>query len=704
MSQNDWKDWLSEEKSEYLVKIRNAVKTIHDQNQNKRPLAFYTPHGPKHFQMVEDNIHKLIEDDKAKKHLEEEERFYLLASAWLHDLGMYRSVVIDVYGGDLEDNEIREKHHITSAKFILNHFDKCGVKEIDKDFFATLCEYHRRRENIEKCPTVKSVGVDNKSLKLKLLAAYLRLADSLDIGTYRTPTPAYAICLAYNIPQESKMHWIKNRIISGIFIDPESHKISVEFIEPKIEDNLGYTSKKIMNEKLDYVIELVVQDLYEELNSVKQILISNGVSYFLEIVQKKNLEYISEQTANDLIEMVANYDILVHPSASKLLEMVLLTISNICGYHMVKYEKPQKFSLNRNGSKSRIFKELNDFLSKIESELVSSRPCHYGLSNLITLCNEYVKVLEKDKDIDKFLNSIAQVYSSHHEFRHNIRVNASSLFEKKLLQMDDEKEKFIIVLYGYSELSIKAICGFRDSILLQKYPSSEPKEFYNHNYEFKISNKFMIFVCEGQPKTVTATQDKMIYHDGVRYAEALKNRNFDNVIMIPDAVIGNIFKNFEVDLVLVGANGFDSEYFVHSSGHASVINLGLYHKFANKCINPLIVLTTTKEKFLAKTSKKQKNKAAKKTVDDSSDNKIIFYEDSKVDGREKLWFLRDAQVIKQLSENNIYLFNPREDRIPIKDLDYIITDNGCYTIKGGLKNPKNVQQKIETFINAQQVH
>lgn len=701
MSNNEWNNWLSKEKSDYLVQIQNAVKALHNQNNNRKPLAFYTPHGPKHFQMVEDNIHKLIPDEKAKDLFDVDERFYLLASAWLHDLGMYRSVVMDVYGKDLDDNEIRKRHHITSAKFILNHFDKCGVKEIDKDFFATLCEYHRRSANIEKCPTLKSVGVNNKSLRIKLLAAYLRLADSLDIGTYRTPTPAYAICLAYNIPQESKMHWIKNRIISGIFIEPDSHRITVEFIEPKLEDNLGQNSKAFMNEKLDYVIELVMQDLYEELNSVKQILISNGISYFLEIEAKKNLEYISEQTANDLVEMIANYDILVHPSASKLLEMILLTLSNICGYHLFKGEEPQKFTSSRNGNLSRVIKEIQDFISIINSELVASRPCHYGLSNLIQKCNDHIKVLLKNNDIEAFIRNIAMIYSTHHNFRHNIRLNSSNFFKKVFLDDFDKKDNFTIVLYGYSELAIKTICGFRDAILLKKYPGSKPKDFYDHTFEEDISNKFTIFVCEGQPKTITATQDKLIYHDGIRYAEALRLRNFANVILIPDATIGNILKNNEVDLILVGANGFNRESFVHSSGHASIINLGLYHKHVNKCGNPLVVLATTNEKLSVDLTQKKENNTSK-SIDEDSEDTLTFYKNEKVEGREKIWFARDSQVIKRLCDTNIALFNPREDEIPIKDLDYIVSDNGYYSIKGGAKNPRNIEGKIDSFIEAQQ--
>ena len=511
---NDWENWLTPEMGEYLLKIKEAVTALDKQDSAKEPLAYYTPHGPKHFKMVEDNLHKLIPDKDAVNCFEEEERFYLLASAWLHDIGMYRSVAKEVWGKKLDDNEIREYHHITSAKFIVNNYERCNLKEQDKEFLATLCLYHRRQENIDKCPTEKSVGVGNKRFKIRLIAAYLRLADSLDIGTYRTSTPAYAICLAYNIPQESKMHWIKNRIISGIFIDASSHTISVEFMEPKLNQQSGSYAKEIINKKLGYVIDSVMQDLNEELNSVKQILISNKATYFLYIESTRNIEFVPEQTTSDLIEMVSNYDILVHPSASKLLEMILQTIANISGYHLQKSVGPIKITSEEQPNLNKIKKDLSEFFDIISRELIKSRPCHYGLMKLVNECTNFYKEYLEKGNLTGFVNNFAKLFLDHHRYRHEIRTNASELFKNNgndKTHPKERKNQTIIILYGYSELTIKAICGFRDSILQELYPDTKRKDFYNQNIESDISNRFIFFICEGQPKTITAPQDKLVY-------------------------------------------------------------------------------------------------------------------------------------------------------------------------------------------------
>ena len=704
-SKNDWENWLSPEKGKYLMRIQKAVIALHEQDTVKGPLAFYTPHGPKHFKMVEDTLHKLIPDKEADDCFEEEERFYLLASAWLHDIGMYRSVASEVWGEELEDNEIRENHHTTSARFIVDNYTKCGLDEEDKEFLATLCVYHRRKENIEQCPREKSVGVGNKRFKLKLLAAYLRLSDSLDIGTYRTPTPAYAICLAYNMPHESKMHWIKNRIISGIFIDASNHEITVEFMEPKIDQQRNSYASDVINHKLNHVIDSVMQDLHEELNSVKQILISNGITYFLNIESTRNLEYVPEQIMSDLIEMVANYDILVHPSASRLLEMILQTIANITGHHLHKDAPPTRIAPTKQPKLSKIKEELDEFIDKISKELIKSRPCHYGLIKLIDQCTCFKDKVVSQKDIDVFVSSIAALFSKHHKYRRAIKSNASTFFDKHFLKditRESDTPQISIILYGYSELTLKAICGFRSSLLKRQFPDNTPKDFFDTEIEFNESRKFRFFICEGQPKTITAPQDKLVYHDGVRYSSALEERNFTNIVMIPDAAVGTLLNSHNIDLIVIGANGFDFSTFVHSAGHASIINLALYKKLTTNCKKPYIVLTTTKEKFKSSDWKNKETKSNLTQIADISDSCVHFFKETQLSGREKIWFTRDQQSINQFCGKHCSIFNPREDVIPIKDLDFIISDKDWFPIKGGVKNPRNISDKINTFITAQQ--
>ncbi len=171
--------------------------------------------------------------------------------------------------------------------------------------------------------------------------------------------------------------------------------------------------------------------------------------------------------------------------------------------------------------------------------------------------------------------------------------------------------------------------------------------------------------------------------------------------MIPDATVGTILNNYDVDFIVVGANGFDESSFVHSAGHASIINLALYKKFVNKCNKPNIVLSTTREKYRSsKTEMKIERNAVSRNIE-STESCVNFYR-NQLAGREKIWFTRDPQAINQFCGENISIFNPREDIIPIKDLDFIISDKGWFPIKGGEMETINIPSKIRTFTDAQQ--
>ncbi len=83
-----WENWLGDKDSKLsmdLMTIRNAVEKKYA-NHHDIALPFYTPHGKEHSEEVENLIHRLIPKERYLK-LKEMERFYLLSSAWLHDVG-----------------------------------------------------------------------------------------------------------------------------------------------------------------------------------------------------------------------------------------------------------------------------------------------------------------------------------------------------------------------------------------------------------------------------------------------------------------------------------------------------------------------------------------------------------------------------------------------------------------------------------------
>src|SRR5690606_23517020 len=96
--------------------------------------------------------------------------------------------------------------------------------------------------------------------------------DALDVGHSRVPEEAYAICLAYDIPTETKLHWIKNKLVSSTRIRPDTHDITLEFRIPSPEDLGAGESRDWVVRRVESVKGLVCDDLREELLSVQRIL------------------------------------------------------------------------------------------------------------------------------------------------------------------------------------------------------------------------------------------------------------------------------------------------------------------------------------------------------------------------------------------------------------------------------------------------
>ena len=699
-----WENWLDEDYGNYLSEVREAVKRLYCENELKwGPLPFYTPHGAEHNIAVEDLLHRLL-PEKYYQDLNMRERFYLLASAWLHDLGMLKMVAKEVWPREyLEDAEIRKRHHRTTEKFIIEYYARCGLREVDKEFLSKLCLYHRKQEDIASCPEEFTVG--HITCHLRMLSAYLRLADSLHIDASRTPSDAYAICLAYDISSEAKLHWIKSKLVNGIDINPIDRSIKIEFKIPsdsQLKQNVDPTWAR---QKIGYIIKLVIDDLRDELNSIINVLIRKGPTHYLDILSSETEVLLNDQMLNDLVSLILNYDILSAPSASKLLEIILTTIANIAGFQIKKNAPPFRFPAGgANDQEAAVERKqrVDDFLKSLKEEILRRRSCHLGLKILIDRCKE--ASLHLPHDMDTFVSHIDGLYQGHHSARHKIRKEAFSFFNTlypdKILRDYFSARSFNILLFGYSELVIKAICGFRD-YLISMVTSSDYDYSFHINFphiERDISKKIRIFICEGQPKTQTAARDRLLYHDGAQYALALAKRNFRNIILIPDIVTGNILdKNF-INFAMVGANGFTETFFKHSAGHSSVINLIREYRGrgqGSEC--PKIVLVVSTDKWAS-----DGGCATLEQPDPGDDQYLIegyhFWRGlENISDRDHIWLSRDRTIYEKFHENGIMLYNPREDVIPIEHLDYIISDKGHYQISTG--NRDRTRAKIAAFIN-----
>jgi hypothetical protein len=681
--------WLNKYYQKKYNKIRKSVIKIYKiSKKTLGELPYFTPHGRKHCQEIVNILHKLIPKEHFSK-LSMKERFYLLTSAWLHDLGMLPLVYKEIYNDENPNdhlNDIRKNHHKISEKYIVNNWAKLQISEDDKELLGKLCRFHRRSENINECD--KEFIVKNDKIRLRLLGAYLRLADSLDITSSRTFSEAYAICLAYDIPEESKLHWIKSKLVNGIDINLEEHKITIYFKEPILDETEPVIDNKQASEKLADIIKLVTDDLKEELASIINILTRYGITYFLDIEPKKTKVFVDRQILNDLRELVLNFDIMNNPSATKLLEIILVTISNILGYYFQKsndtYQSVRLEGVNQRQTK--FYKEkVNDFIKSVNENILKSRPCHIGLVNIIHDCSEIFSVNYDEPSIN-IVDKLNHLYNKHQNSRNSIRSNAKNYFDEKLKSIDIERIN--ILLYGFSELVTKAILGLRDSLINMNYKGNT-NDIYSSKLEKKSSDLIHFYICDGQPKTQTGYNDHLIYHDGSQLALYLKRRGFSNITIIPDLISNNLIEMDAIDYIFLGANGIKEGFFKHSAGHQAIIELARMHRENKKeeyiksksKDKPEIILVSSSEKVVRTDCTYNYDKKSLKP--DVFSNDIKFGEIPKMDAyRYHLWMPRDNQLLATLYEENILFANPREDDIKIEKIDTIISDKKADSIKG----------------------
>lgn len=661
--------WLSEVLSDRLDKIKESVEKLHNDYEKESQLKWFTPHGVPHYRIVESRLKQLLPNGCFQE-LSIGERFFLLSSAWIHDIGMIKGIFPK--DSDIPDDQIRENHHIRSEKFIVERYNTVNIEETEAEVFGLLARFHRRRTLISKCPEyVDLVGHDK--IRVRLLAAYLRLADALHVDQSRVPANRYAITLAYNIPMNSKIHWLRSMFVVGISVDTQKNKeIIVQFKYPNDIDKWGI-AENLIKDTLHSIYETIVQDLTDELATVKEILFYEGISYFLTVRDEVIAVEFDQQLIRDIKTILNFYVLIDNPSSSALCRLVVESILGI---------------IEANSSETHLQIDssviaISDFLKEIEREILHSRQCHTGLRKLVNKIGQFVN----PDHINQLKKWITNYQRNLTKKRKSVRENAEAFFREKCFQESSPKKYYDILLYGYSELVIKSLCGFRDVIikkLLKDYLSTQgsSKDYHKKIFELEAGEYFRIFVCEGQPKNKTAWGGRIMYHDGYTYALSLAGRKFPNICIIADAIAGtlvapaNTDPDFPcIDFIMVGANGFNDVEFKHSAGHRTIA--ALKFAFAPEK-SPKLVLSLLTDKY----------DVNHHYVDCETPSRKDNVNVAMVDGwpvhlpfarepiRKNIYVSQDQKIKETLATQapKISFYNPREDNVPIDWVDVVISE------------------------------
>lgn len=181
----------------------------------------FTDHGANHCIRVVEALDKLVSEEVMGR-LNESELYFLLSSAWLHDIGLLSKQIGPTR---LEPKEIRERHHELTKIYIMSNakYREYDIySETEARTIADICYCHRQVSIQSVCEA--SVPIGAHSVHVRFLSALLRLADEMDMDFRRASECTMELI---NLRGDSADHWKACQLIDGVACAPQDSSIEV---------------------------------------------------------------------------------------------------------------------------------------------------------------------------------------------------------------------------------------------------------------------------------------------------------------------------------------------------------------------------------------------------------------------------------------------------------------------------------------------
>ena len=489
-------------------------------------LKYYTLHDHRHSERVEWELYELLPEEQFTK-LTPEERFLLLASAWLHDIGMIQNLFGDE-DKKLTEREVRETHHIRSQQYVNSTavWPVLGLRPEETTSLGIICLYHRKAEDLRKCNEkipVPGIG----QIRTRLLAAYLRLADALRIADVSgVPEKEFRTNLIMGMDPESTFHWLKSKYAQGTSLTEEPFTITIFLKNPNGSP-----------ENIEPLGKFLCEEIQEELDSSMDTLIRGGLSLYLrvkyEIIKDAHLP---PDEIEGLRWALSHIETIFSTSAGMAINSVLKNIQVI---------------LNLN--KVRVIDELLNYKKMILDPFLEKRPCHAYLTKIKKMLEENLKNIHDPNNLDD-----AE------------RDRIIRLISDKIDQWQDERKK---AFGAFSDMS-KPFFIDGSSVLLYGYSSSVVTAL--KSLPPNIKKDIKVYICECKTKNRYGYDNRLIYCDGIYYAREIKNAGFEKICLVADSSASNLISRGKISKVLFGANGIgENGEISHGLGHLAIADMAM---------------------------------------------------------------------------------------------------------------------------------
>ena len=208
-----------------LIEIKEKARPLLSKTIETFPE--YTSHDISHSERIIEFFDFIIPESLIEK-LNIYEIFFLVTSAYLHDIGMVNFPEFwdsnKIYNPHITEIEkvkdaIRENHHLRSEEFIVNNFKDLAIEDGHQaKIVGRICRGHRK-ENLHNNESYNPNKIYQRyPINVPLLAAILRICDDLDLTFERTPQIIYD-----KIPLRDTIsinEWEKQLSISGVALNP----------------------------------------------------------------------------------------------------------------------------------------------------------------------------------------------------------------------------------------------------------------------------------------------------------------------------------------------------------------------------------------------------------------------------------------------------------------------------------------------------
>lgn len=499
--------------AEWLQPGKYADKLIHIRNEfinhSTTPEPNECDHGKKHCKSIQNQFGHLVTENEIE-FLSEEEKFFLLASPWILNLAWTRK--------SSKDFDVKQPSYESSYQLLHEETIRrlLGINNEEANIFQHMVYYYDLIRDLEKCPG--RIPIKDISIRVRLLTAYLRLADAIHVDSSGGPTSLFYFLENQDSPE--LFHWCKGRLKPMITTNPENKSVAIHF---------GNELKSLDPSK--NVIRRIVDEIEFHVIAVKNTLVSGGITAYLNTELKfYDKGPFADSDRKELEKLLKEFSMSFPPNAGMLQKLYLESIET---------------AVNRRGASSESVEHEITELQNIATNTYDFRPLHVGLARLIHDLNELIKKLKNDpKKIEKI-----KVWAEQN--RKEMKNRLGTLFKKGASELV-KYNRFIV--FGFSSTVIGAMAE------LQK--------------KLRDNDSIEIYVCEAHNKSRYDSSGRIRYIDGANYSAALKKHlSKANVTLIPDITIASTLKlkgNKEW-AVLFGANGITRDGKCgHTAGHLSI--------------------------------------------------------------------------------------------------------------------------------------